>query len=96
VEFASSALSSLSRMSKVHRRFVLDGIKAHLIENDPMEISRNKFTLKRPSAHAERELRLDKWLVFYTVLENGVLVVVNLIGEKRGNKVFIGGEEFEL
>jgi mRNA-degrading endonuclease RelE of RelBE toxin-antitoxin system len=96
VEFTSSALRALSVMGKVHRKFVLDGITIHFIENDPLEITRNKFPLKRPSEYAERELRLDNWRVFYTVIDDGGLVLVNLIGEKRGNKLFIEGEEFEL
>ena len=83
-------------MGKVHRKFVLDGIKLHLVENDPLEATRNKFPLRRPSQHAERELRLDDWRVFYTVMNDGSLVVVNLIGEKRGNTLFIEGEKFEL
>lgn len=84
-------------MGKVHRKFVLDGIKLHLVENDPLETTRNKFPLRRPSQHAERELRLDNWRVFYTVMMNdGLSVLVNLIGEKRGNKLIIEGEEFEL
>ena len=45
---------------------------------------------------AERELRLDDWRVFYTIMNDGELVLINLIGEKRGDKLFIGGEEFEL
>jgi len=96
VEFTDSALTALAKMGKIHRKFVLDGIKLHLAENDPLEVTRNKFPLKRPSEHAERELRLDNWRVFYTVLYDGSLVAVNLIGEKRGNKLFIEGEEFEL
>jgi len=85
-------------MKKVDRRLVLEGINTHLIENDPAEVTRNKFPLKRPSGHAERELRLDNWRVFYAVRseEQGQLVLINLIGEKRGNKLFIGGVEFEL
>ena len=75
---------------------MLDGIRTHLVDNDPAEVTRNKFPLKRLSTHAERELRLEGWRVFYTVMEDGELVLVNLIGEKRGNKLFIGGEEFEL
>ena len=96
VEFSRAALEALADMDKVDRRFVLDGITSHLIDNDPAEITRNKFGLKRPSPRAERELRLTDWRVFYTVMENGALVLVNLIGEKRGNKLFISGEEFEL
>ena len=46
--------------------------------------------------YTERELRLDTWRVFYTVMDDQSLVLVNLIGEKRGDKLFIEGEEFEL
>ena len=83
-------------MGKAQRRFVLEGIRTHLVDNDPSEVTRNKFPLKRPSAHAERELRCDPWRVFYTVMDDDGLVVVNLNGEKRKNKLFIAGEEFEL
>jgi len=83
-------------MGKAHRKLVLDGIKLHLVENDPLATTRNKFPLRRPSQHAERELRLDNWRVFYAVMDDGLLVLVSLIGEKRGNKLFIDGEEFEL
>jgi hypothetical protein len=83
-------------MDRVDRKFVLEGIRVQLVDNDPREITRNKFPMKRPSAHAERELRLDDWRVFFTVMNDGSLVTVNLIGEKRGNKLFIEGEEFEL
>ena len=95
-EFTELAVAALAGMEKAHRRFVLDGIRIHLIDNDPAEVTRNKFPLKRPSTHAERELRLDNWRVFYTVMDDGSLVLVNLIGEKRNNKLFVAGEEFEL
>jgi mRNA-degrading endonuclease RelE of RelBE toxin-antitoxin system len=96
VEFTDSALRALAKMGKVQRKVVLSGIKTHLVENDPLETTRNNFPLRRLSPHAERELRLDNWRVFYAVLDDGLLVLVNLIGEKRGNKLFIEGEEFEL
>jgi mRNA-degrading endonuclease RelE of RelBE toxin-antitoxin system len=95
LEFTDDAIQTLASMKKADRRFVLDGVRTHLIENDPAAITRNKFPLRRPSEHAERELRLDHWRVFYSVVD-GELVIVNLIGEKRGNRLFIGGEEFEL
>jgi hypothetical protein len=41
-------------------------------------------------------LRLDNWRVFYMVMDDGNLVIINLIGDKRSNKLFIEGEEFEL
>ena len=36
--------------------FVLEGIRIHLVGNDPLQVTRNKFPLKRPSVYAEREL----------------------------------------
>ena len=96
VEFTNAALKVLAIAKNVDRRFLLDGIKIHLLENDPLDVTRNKFPLRRPSTHAERELRLDNWRVFYTVMDDADLVIVNLIGEKLGNKLIIHGEEFEL
>ena len=95
VEFTTSALKALANMAKANRKFVLDGIRVHLIDNDPLEITRNKFPLKRLSVHAERELRFDDWRVFYTVMDDGSLVIVNLIGEKRIHRLLIEGEEIE-
>ena len=95
MEFTDPALQGLAEMKKPDRRLVLDGIRLHLIDNNPTEITRNKFPLRRPSQHAERELRLGNWRVFYSVIEDE-LVLVNLIGEKRDNKLVIGGEDFEL
>lgn len=96
IEFTASALKTLASMSKADRKFVLEGIKIHLVENDPSQVTRNKFSLKRPSVHAERELRLSSWRVFYTVMNDDATVIINLIGEKRNNRLFIEGEEIEL
>ena len=96
VEFARAALEALADMDKTERRLVLGGVQTHLSNNDPAEVTRNKFPLRRPSVHAERELRLQNWRVFYAVREDCQTVVVHLIGEKRGNKLIINGEEFEL
>lgn len=73
---------------------MLDGIRTHLAKSDPLRKSRNKFRLRRPSEYAEFELRLESWRVFYRIRE-GVVEVV-LIGEKRGNTLVVGGEEFVL
>ena len=73
---------------------ILDGIRAHLVEADPAEETRNKFRLRRPSEHADFELRLGQWRVFYRVLER--TVVVTLLGKKEGNRLLIDGEVFLL
>ena len=95
-QFTDLAVRALATMKRIPRRSVLDGIRTHLIENDPWELTSNQFPLKRLSVHAARELRLEDLRVFYTVLEEGALVLVNLIAKKRSNKLFVCGEEFEL
>jgi hypothetical protein len=70
------------------------GLRVHLQENDATEESRNKFRLRRASSHAEYELRLGDLRAFYRV--RGELVEVVLIGRKDGNRLLVGGEEFEL
>jgi len=59
-----------------------------------MESGRNKFRLRRASELAEFELRIDPWRAFCRV-QNEVVEIV-MIGEKRGNKLFVEGEEFTL
>jgi hypothetical protein len=48
----------------------------------------------RYSEHADYELRVDPWRVFYRVREK--TVTVELIGQKKGNVLLIEGKEFEL
>ena len=61
---------------------------------DPAETTRNKFRLRRASQHADFELRVERWRIFYRVETDAV--VITLFGEKHGDRLIIGGEEFEL
>ena len=63
-------------------------------EQDPTEESRSRFRLRRISEHADYELRVDPWRVFYRV--QGKTVTVELIGQKKGNILLIEGKEFKL
>lgn len=94
VFLSESAVRQLRRIPKGKRALLKDGIRQHLAEADPLQPSRNKFRLRRPSAHAEFELRMDRWRVFYRVREGRVEVA--LIGEKAGATLVIEGEEFIL
>ena len=76
------------------KRGVKDGIRLHLQDNDPTEETRNKFRLRRPSPYADYELRLGDVRVFYRV--QGEVVEVVLIGRKRGGRLLIGGQEFQV
>ena len=65
-----------------------------LLEQDPREETRNRFRLRRISEHADCELRVDPWRVFYRVQDK--IVTVELIGQKKGNVLLIEGREFKL
>ena len=94
VVLSDTAVRLFRTFPKAQQPGIRDGIRVQLQENDPTEETRNKFRLRRPSAHAEYELRLGDYRVFYRV--RGEIVEVVLIGEKRGNRLLIGGEEFDI
>jgi mRNA-degrading endonuclease RelE of RelBE toxin-antitoxin system len=94
VVLSDTAVRLFRALPRAQQPGVKNGIQVHLQENDPTEESRNKFRLRRPSPYAEYELRLGEVRVFYRVRDEIVEVV--LIGQKRGNRLLIGGEEFEL
>jgi mRNA-degrading endonuclease RelE of RelBE toxin-antitoxin system len=94
VVLSDIAVRLFRALPKRQQAGVKDGIRVHLQENDPTEETPNKFRLRRPSAHADYELRLDDVRVFYRVRDE--LVEVVLIGKKRGDRLLIGGEEFEI
>jgi mRNA-degrading endonuclease RelE of RelBE toxin-antitoxin system len=50
----------------------------------------------RPNRLAERELRIDRFRVFYDVDEGNAVVKIETVGHKRGNRLYVGGEEFQL
>jgi mRNA-degrading endonuclease RelE of RelBE toxin-antitoxin system len=94
VVLSDTAARLFRALPKAQQQGVKDGIRLHLQENNPTEETRNKFRLRRPSAHAEHELRLGDYRIFYRV--RGEIAEVVLIGQKRGNRLLIEGEEFEL
>ncbi len=94
VLFSKDAVRLFRQVPASRRQLLKEGIRKQLVEGDPLKTTRNKFRLRRPSPYAEFELRLENWRVFYRVREQVVEIV--LLGEKRGNTLLIGGEEFEL
>lgn len=92
--FSEEAVRNLSRMPPAERALLKEGIRKHMVEADPGQTTRNKFRLRRVSPFAEFELRIRSWRVFYRIRDSVVEVI--MIGEKRGNRLLIGGEEFDL
>lgn len=94
VVFAPAAVRQFKRLPAAARSLLKDALRKQLAEQDPTEESRNRFRLRRISEFADYELRIDPWRIFYRV-ENEV-VTIELIGQKKGNVLLIGGKEFKL
>jgi len=93
VVFAPAALRQYKRLTAVTRSLKKE-IREQLALQDPTEETRNRFRLRRLSPHADFELRVEPWRVFYRVQDD--LVIVELIGRKKGNILLIDGKEFKL
>jgi len=93
------AEDDLRGLRKHDQQLVTNEILSQLTYEPTVE-TRNRKHLK-PNPLAEWELRIDKFRVFYDVLENEGEIVVRIvkvaaIGYKRGKRLFIHGEEYEL
>ena len=69
-------------------------MRQQLADADATAETQQRCRLRRPSEAAEFELRVGNWRVFYRVRGEEVQVV--LIGEKRGERLFIDGKRFVL
>jgi len=94
VVFAPAALGQYKRLPAAARSLLKKEIRDQLAQQDPTDETRNRFRLRRFSPHADFELRVEPWRVFYRV--QGELVIVELIGRKKGDALLIAGKEFEL
>ena len=72
----------------------MDQIDACL-KHEPERETRNNKVL-RPNQLAERELRIDRFRVFFDIDEGKAVVKIEAIGYKRGNRLYVRGGEFRL
>jgi len=67
---------------------------------EPNTETRNKKPLKRPAIFAAKwEIRLgpgNRFRVFYSINEENHQVHILALGEKKDNRLFVGGEEIDL
>ncbi len=94
IEYTPEAREDLNSFRKFEQKRILDEIDAQL-QYEPNVETRNRKKL-RPNDVAEWELRIDNVRVFYDVHETVKVVKVEAVGYKRGNKLFIHGEEYDL
>jgi mRNA-degrading endonuclease RelE of RelBE toxin-antitoxin system len=93
VEVKEAAVEHLRWFGKKAGRKLLQEALQHL-ERDPLAETKNMKSL-RPNPVAQRELRLlGKYRVLFSVDEDEQIATIILVGEKRGNRLLVMGEEF--
>ncbi len=70
----------------------MDGIDVHL-RYEPTAGSRKIISMK-PNPVAGWELRLGDYRILYDVDDAARAVTVQVVGEKRGNRLLVQGQEF--
>jgi mRNA interferase RelE/StbE len=94
VRLAEWAEEHLEDLSAREQAIILDAIMVQL-RYEPTKETRNRKPL-RPNPVAPWELRVGPLRVFYEVDTGTNVVTVLAIGVKRGNQLFIAGEEIQL
>ena len=94
IRFTPQAIQDLRMHTRRDRRWIMDQIDSCL-KDEPGRETRNNKAL-RPNRLAERELRIGRFRVFYDVDMERAVVKIEAIGHKRGNRFYVGGEEFRL
>jgi mRNA-degrading endonuclease RelE of RelBE toxin-antitoxin system len=94
IKLTPDAFDDLHSLRRLEQKDALSGIKAQL-SFEPTVETRNRKRL-RPNALAEWELRIREVRVFYDVDEQAGIIKVEAIGCKKGSRLFIRGEEYEL
>jgi mRNA-degrading endonuclease RelE of RelBE toxin-antitoxin system len=96
--YADEVKKHLRAIETKHYSLIQSEIEGQLLFEPDVE-TRNRKPLKRPiSFRADWELRLgpdNRFRVFYQVKGESRIVRVLAIDVKDGNRLFIGGEEFE-
>ena len=93
ITLKESVIDDLRWFGRKDAHILLEEAEARLAAN-PLEESRSMKTL-RPNPVAEPELQLfGKYRVLFNVNQEEEQVTVILVGEKRGNALFVRGQEF--
>ena len=93
VSLKESVMDDLRYFGRAEGRLILATALERLAAN-PLEQSRHMKTL-RPNRTAQRELRLfGKYRVLFNVDATKRQVTIAVVGDKRGEALFVRGEEF--
>ena len=95
IRFGASAEEHFAELTAGQRAIVLEAVKLQL-RHEPLRETRNRKPL-RPNPLAPCELRAGALRVLYEVdTEEADVVNILTIGIKRGNRLFVGGEEMRI
>ena len=93
VSLRESVIDDLRALGRKQGRAVLEEATARL-SSDPLATTRHLKSL-RPNPVAHRELRLfGRYRVLFSVDEAEMTVTIVLVGEKRGNSLYVQGKRF--
>lgn len=94
VTLSPDALRQFRRLGATERATLREAFETQLGKEDVTVQTKNRFRLRRPSPHADYELRVRALRAFYRV--EGKVVRVVLIGKKRGSALLIDRKRFTL
>jgi hypothetical protein len=94
VKLGPDAVRQFKALSAAERSRLKAAMQTALGEDDATAENKNRFRLRRPSGQFEFEFREGDLRVFYRVVDDQVLV--DAIGRKRANGLFIGGRKVIL
>jgi mRNA-degrading endonuclease RelE of RelBE toxin-antitoxin system len=99
LNFAPETIDHLDAIERKYHRLIEKTIDEQL-RYTPEQETRNRKPLERPTYFgATWELRCgvnNRFRVFYEVDATEQMVRILAIGEKKGNRLFIGGEEVQI
>lgn len=99
LDFAPETIDHLDAIERKYHRLIEKTIDDRL-RYTPEQETRNRKPLERPTYFgATWELRFganNRFRVFYEVDAAEQMVRILAIGEKEGNRLFIGGEEVQI
>jgi len=94
VTLGPDAVRQFKALGAAQRSRLKAAMQASLGEDDATVENKNRFRLRRPAGQFEFELRDGELRAFYRV--EGDHVLVDAIGLKKGNLLFIGGKKITL
>ena len=94
IKFTTDAIEDLRWFKKAERKRIIAALEVAL-RYEPAVETRNRKRL-RANQLAEWELRAGKLRIFFDIDPKNRLIKVEAVGYKKGNRLFIHGEEYEL